>query len=232
MKKMILLSLFVLTGCATTTHRGVELDQAQIRERLQRSTVSVHPVVSPARLVERTKGQAVGNFVVASVLSSAAGSGAGARSANEMQANTKVTQSFGQQLNQALPTGQETKGGAQGVDVVLLKRLSERFPAVPASPGAAPLELGVSVRQWELGYESFLTSSDYLLSYLLEVRVTEPGDGGAKLLKSVQCQGEAPRKMPLDAWQADDYREVNKAADEIAEDCYRLSMKVFGVETP
>ena len=229
MKRALPLILFALTGCATTTYPISELNQDELRDRLQQSAVSVRPVTAPVKLVERTKGQAVGNFIVASVVSSVAVSGTKPRTVNEMHANTQIGQTFGQQLNQALPTGVETEGYA--VDVRLAKRLSERFQPMQEDRQGSPIELVVSAMRWELGYESFFTNSDYTLSYALVVSVVERSTEKQKNLKRISCQGQVPEKMPLDTWNADDQAALVKAADRIVEECAQKTLSSLGLET-
>lgn len=164
MKRLLpIVFLLVLSGCATTSTSIAELTQDELHARMQRSSVRVRPIAAPVKLVERTKGQAVGNFLVASVASSVASSGGSARTVGEMQANAQIGQTFGQELNRALPTGVESESGG-GIEAHLAKRLSERFPPAPDGERDSPIELVVSASRWELGYESFLGSSDYTLS--------------------------------------------------------------------
>ena len=229
MKNMLILYILALTGCATTSTRISELNGAELNDRLRHSAVSIRPVTAPAKLVERTKGRVVGNFLFSSIVSSAAMSGGSVRSTSEFEANSQIGQAFGRQLNEALPTGSEAEGG-YGVDTLLAKRLSERFAVVPDQPTAPPVELAVSTLRWELAYESFLGSSDYSLGYELEVRAVGQDTDKPKTLKSVQCQGAAPEKMPLDAWQSDHYAAVGKAANETADKCFQQTMRVFGLE--
>lgn len=229
MKNPLILCLLAFSGCATTSTQVSELNGEELKGRLLHSTVSIRPVTSPAKLVERTKGQSVGNFLFASVVSSVAMSGTNARSASELQANTEIGQTFGQQLNAALPTGSEAEGG-HSADTLLASRLSERFSAASNPPATPSVELTVSTIRWELSYESFLGSSDYSLGYEFEVRAVGRDTDKQKTLKSVRCQGVAPEKMPLDAWQSDRYAAVGKAANEIANECFQLTMRGFGLE--
>ena len=221
--------LLILSGCATTRTPIAELTPDELKTRLQHGSVSVRPITTPVKLVERTKGQAVGNFLLASVVSSAASSGAGARTVGEMQANTQIGQTFGQELNRALPTGVESESEI-GVEARLAKRLSERFTSAPDGTPDNPIELVVSASRWELGYESFLASSDYTLSYALGVAMVEPSKEAPKILRRVFCQGQVPEKMPLDAWKADEHAALRKAADEIAEQCFRKTLSALGME--
>ena len=228
MRKTFALCLLALAGCATTTTQTTELSPEELRVRLQPGVVSVRPVAVPVKLIERTKGQAVGNFLLASVVSSVASSGTGARTVSEMQASTEIGRAFGQELNQALPTGSEAKGGG-GADGRLAQRLNQRFLTDPTPDDSALIEIAVSASQWELAYDSFFSSSDYTLHYALTVAVIEHGADKPKTIKRVLCQGNAPKKMALDAWQAEDYAAVRKVADEVADACFGESMRAFGL---
>ena len=228
MKRALPFTLLALVGCATSPQQVSGLNPDELKARLERSSVSVRPVSAPIQLLERTKGQAVANFIVASVVSSAVGSGATPRSASEMQANMQISQDFGQQLNQALPTGVESESGSL-VDVRLAKRLSERFKPTPEERQEAPIELVVSATQWELAYESFFTSDDYTLSYALGVSVIERSTEKQKSLKHIYCQGRAPEKMSLDAWKADDQAALIKVADRIADECVQKTLSSLGL---
>ncbi len=229
MKKFLPLGcLLILSGCATNRTPIAKLTPDELRTRVQHSVVSVRSVTTSVKLVERTKGQAVGNFLLASVVSSAASSAAGARTAGEMQANTQIGQTFGQELNRALPTGAESDSGI-GVEARLAKRLRERFPSAPGGTPGQPIELVVSASRWELGYESFLASSDYTLSYALGVAMVEPLSEAPKTLARVSCQGHVPEKMSLEAWKADDHAAVSKAADRIAEQCFQQTLRALGL---
>ena len=229
MKNLLILYAVALSGCATTSSRVSELNVEEIKDRICHSVVSVRPLSGPAKLVERTKGQVIGNFLFASAISSAAMSGASVRSTSELQANAQIGQTFSSNLNEALPTGSEAEGG-HGVDALLAKRLNERFSVVPDLPTAPPVELFVSALRWELAYESFLGSSDYSLAYELAVRAVGLDADKPKTLKSVGCQGSVPEKMPLDAWRSNDYAAVGKAAREIADRCFQQTMTAFGLQ--
>lgn len=229
MKTLPILYVVALSGCATTSSRVSELNAEEIKDRMCHSVVSVRLLSGPAKLVERTKGQVIGNFLFASAVSSAAMSGGSVRSKSEFEANTQIGQTFGRQLNEALPTGAEAEGG-HGVDTLLANRLNERFSVVPNQPTAPPVELTVSTLRWELSYESFLGGSDYSLGYELVVRAVGQDTDKPKTLKSVGCQGGVPEKMPLDAWRSNDYAAVGKAAREIADKCFQQTMTAFGLE--
>ena len=85
--------------------------------------------------------------------------------------------------------------------------------------------------KWELGYESFLTSSDYRLDYDIDVHVTESArtDKQPRRLKTIDCSGTFDRKMPLDQWRADEYQQVDAAAHDIVDHCYELALTGMGM---
>jgi len=225
----LLSSLVLLAGCVTSQPRVAELSNEELKTRLEGSSVIVRPVVSPAKLVERTKSQAVGNFLLSSIVSSIAVSNTGARTPAEFQTNMKIGQDLGQGMNEAMPTGSESDV-AHGTDVFLVKRLSERFPPVSSSTDASAVELIVSSTKWELGYESFTGSSGYVLSSEVEVRAIEPASPAPRTLRSYRCPEKSPDTLTLDEWRAENYAAINRAAEKIAEKCYRLTLMALGLE--
>lgn len=228
-KELVLVSVLVLSGCATTNPRIAELSNEALQERLQSSVVVVRPVAQPAKLVERTKSQAVGNFLLSSLVSSAMMTDTGARTPAEFHNNMKIGQEFGQNLNAALPTGRETDAG-QGVDRYLVDRLTARFPTPDPIPAAGLIELIVSQLQWELAYESFLGSSAYSLSSSVEVRAVEAGGSSPVTLRSHRCSEKAQETHSLDEWHADDNAAIRHVADALAEKCFRTTLMALGIE--
>lgn len=227
MKKASVLLVLLLTGCAT--QGTAMLPRAEeVRAQFQRNPVAVSPVTAPTALIERTKSTAVGNFLVASLVSSAAGSAGNATNPQAFQANTQISQEFGRQLNLALPTGYES-GANRSADVALAQRLAERFQwaGTDATPGS--IQLTVRGKRWELAYESFLSSSDYVLSYEMEVLATEYGGEKPRVISHVSCAGSAAARMPLDKWQADDYQSLRQEADAISGQCFEKALKVYGL---
>lgn len=228
--RLMLLCVLVLTGCATTSApRVAELSNEELKERLQHSTIVVRPITRPAKLVERTKSQVVGNFLISSLVSSAMMSNSGARTPSEFQANTQIGQQFGQGLNSALPTTRETDAG-HGVDAFLVNRLSERFPTPSSSPEAEAIELVVSMLQWELSYESFTGSDAYVLNSGVEVRAIDTGSSDHRTLRSHRCTEKFTETMALDAWHADNDAAISRAADTLSEKCYRTALMALGID--
>lgn len=158
----IVISLLALTACSTAGHPP-ELAATEIGPKLLSSHVIVQPVSEPVMLSERTKAQATGNFLFASLASSVIGSTGQAGNPQAFQANAEIAQTFGQQLQQALPEGEAVASG-QGVDVALAGKFAEYFAGVPVDKTGNDVSIQVNARKWELGYQSFLTSSDYVLA--------------------------------------------------------------------
>ena len=162
----------LLSACATNTTISATPDE--IRNKIQRTHVAVLPIAQPAQLTEKTKAQAVGNFILSSVVSSVAGSAGGASNAQQFQANVNIANTFGNELSKALPTSYSVASG-KGADLALAKKLSDYF--VKSNPSLSPavqeLSIAVSAPLWELGYISFLGSDDYALNYQIQVSILE-----------------------------------------------------------
>ncbi|WP_036302625.1 hypothetical protein [Methylotenera sp. L2L1] len=215
-----------ISACSTTpvTPKNV------LRDAVLNSHVAVTPIAKPAELSERTKAQAVGNFVVASVVSSAVGSSAGAVNAQQMQANMQIMQSFNQNLQQALPDSYVVAAG-KGADLALAKKLSNYLTtkAQPSTPNNRELSIAVNTPLWELGYVSFLTSQDYALNYHLQVSVLEQKEGKLHALKTVSCANSAKNKMPLEQWKAENYKAVDINAEVIVNECFNRFLAETGL---
>jgi hypothetical protein len=208
---------FAATACSTTPVTS----QGALRDAILNSNVVVVPITKPAQLAERTKAQAIDNFVVASVVSSAVGSGAGAVNAQEMQANMQIMQSFNQNLQQALPSSYVVSAG-KGADLALAKKISDYLgsKAQSSTPSNRTLSIAVNTPLWELGYVSFLTSQDYALNYNLQVILLEQKEGKQQAIKTVSCGNSAKEKMPLENWKAENYKAVDTSAEIIVNDCF------------
>lgn len=205
--KLTITALFLLamTACSTTP----TTPKSALREAILNSNVVVAPIAKPAQLSEKTKAQAIGNFVVASVVSSAVGSGAGAVNAQEMQANMQIMQSFNQNLQQTLPNTYVVSAG-KGADLALAKKLSDYLGSKvqTTTPSNRTLSIAVNTPLWELGYISFLTSQDYALNYNLQMILLEQKEGKQQAIKTVSCGSSAKEKMPLEKWKAENYKAV------------------------
>lgn len=224
---VVVSSLFALSACSTMG-KPPELATGEMRAKLLSSRVNVVPVARPVQLVERTKGRAVGNFLVASLAVGVVGSLGGPASPQQFRATTQTAQAFGQQLGRNLSAGQAI-GSGSGVDLALAARLTEHFNVAAAAERAGEVSIAVDAPLWELGYLSLLGSADYGLSYRLRVLAQEKQPEGVRVLKTVSCQGDSSQKMPLEKWQAEDYREVNTATRDIVENCYKLALAEMGL---
>lgn len=210
-----LLSPLLLAACASQP----KPTPVQIGEMLKTARVTVAPIERPVRLSERTKAQAVGGVVVASVLGTALGGG-----------SVEASRVFAETTGQMLPASYRIDHGT-GADLALAKKFSERFAAAPETP-ARQYVLSVSAQKWELGYLSFLTSQDYVLSYQFTVRLSENRDGKLINVAESTCGNlalshKAPA-MPLETWQADGYKALNLEAERVVEQCYQSGLMALG----
>jgi hypothetical protein len=217
-----------ISACSTTS----VTPKSTLSDAILNSYVAVAPITKPAELSERTKAQAMGNFVVASVISSAVGSGAGACAVNaqQMQANMQIMQSFSQNLQQALPDSYVVSAG-KGADLALAKKLSDylTIKAQPSTPNNRELSIAVNTPLWELGYVSFLTSQDYALNYHLQVNVLEKKKGKLHAIKTFSCANSANNKMPLEKWKAENYKAVDINAEVIVNECFNRFLAETGL---
>lgn len=219
--------VFAITACSTTP----ATPKSALREAILNSNVVVAPIAKPAQLSEKTKAQAIGNFVVASVVSSAVGSSAGAVNAQEMQANMQIMQSFNQNLQQALPNTYVVSAG-KGADLALAKKLSDYLGSKvqTTTPSNRTLSIAVNTPLWELGYISFLTSQDYALNYNLQMILLEQKEGKQQAIKTVSCGSSAKEKMPLEQWKAENYKAVDASAEIIVNECFSKFLAETGLD--
>lgn len=220
----VLLTL-TTTACSTTP----SISKDALKDSILNSRIVVAPISKPAQLAERTKAQAIGNFVVSSVAGSVAGSAGDARNMQQLQSNMNIGQTFGRELSKALPDSYAVAAG-KGADLALAKKLSDYFDqrAVTSSTGR---ELGIAVNTtlWELGYVSFLTSQDYALNYQMQVILLEQKDGKQQTIKTVSCGSAAKEKMPLEQWKAQNYKAVDASAETIVNECFGRFLAEVGL---
>ncbi|WP_156413931.1 MULTISPECIES: hypothetical protein [unclassified Guyparkeria] len=217
-----------LTACASMPEQ--QASTAEVRSALLSQAVNVKPPEQPVALAERTKGRAVANTVIASMAATAAANMGGANTMQGMQANHAIASELGTQMARTLPETELIQAGT-GIDRALAHRLARYFAQNEAPSESGGVAIAVNAAKWELGYESFLTSSDYRLDYDIDVHVTESTktDEQARRLKTIDCSGTFDRKMPLDQWRADDYAQVNEAAHDIVDRCYQLALTEMGM---
>jgi len=197
-----------------------------LKDSILNSHIVVAPIAKPAQLAERTKAQAIGNFVVSSVAVSVAGS-----AGEQLQNNMNIGQTFGRELSKALPDSYAV-GAGKGADLALAKKLSDYFDnRSPASASAGrELTIAVNTPLWELGYVSFLTSQDYALNYHLQVTLLEQKEGKRQAIKTVSCGSAAKEKMPLENWKAENYKAVDASAAIIVDECFGRFLAEIGLK--
>ncbi len=227
---VIALSALFIASCNTMGKKN-ELAADQLRAKLQASRVVVEPVANPVMLVERTKSKAIGNMVISSVVASAVGSSGHPSTPQQFQNNVEIGQTLGQELNKALPTGSAVSSG-NGVDLALASKLTGYFSDKSTGEvenSSEAITVSIKANLWELGYKSMLTSSDYALNYDLRLSVEEKVGDKTQPLKQIVCQGEAPIKMPLEQWKAENYQKVDTAAQDVVDRCFELAMTEMGL---
>ncbi|MFP4216811.1 MAG: hypothetical protein ACLFVH_12840 [Phycisphaerae bacterium] len=223
----IFLTALPLAGCATISGQP-QASTAELRSALLSGPVIVQPPEKPVALAERTKARAVANTIVANMAANAAANTGNANSLEGMQANHTIASELGTGVARTLPETDLIKAGT-GIDRALTHRLAKRFKADGSSPNGDGIVIAVDATKWEVGYESFLTSSDYQLDYDLDVHITAKEGDQDHHLKTIDCSGTFDRKLPLDKWRADDYREVDAAAHRIVDRCYELALGEMGM---
>ena len=229
--RMILpLSLAALSLSACASMPEQQASTAEVRSALLSQPVAVQPPEQPVGLAERTKGRAVANTVIASMAATAAANMGSANTMQGMQANHRIASELGTQVARTLPASELIQAGT-GIDRALAHRLAGYFARNDAPAESGGVVIAVNAAKWELGYESFLTSSDYRLDYDIDVQVTKSAtaDQGNRRLKTIDCSGTFDRKMPLDQWRADDYEQVDAAAHDIVDHCYELALAEMGM---
>lgn len=220
------LLLLAMTACSTTP----AMPKNALKDVILNSHVVVAPIAKLAVLSEKTKAQALGNFVASTVVSSAIGSGATVGNAQQMQANMQIMQSFNQNLQQALPSSYKVSAG-KGADLALAKKLSDYLGSKQQTTASNNNDLSIAVNTplWELAYVSFLTSQNYALNYNLQVSVLEQKNGKLQALKTVSCANSAKEKMPLESWKAENYKAVDASAEIIVQECFNQFLAETGL---
>jgi len=225
------LTLSALLAVATTACSTTPLTSKDaLKDAILNSHIVVAPITQPAQLAERTKAQAIGNFVVSSVAGSVAGSVGDARNMQQLQNNMNIGQTFGRELSKALPDSYVVSAG-RGADLALAKKLSDYFDHRAPVSAAVGRELTIAVNTplWELGYVSFLTSQDYALNYQMQVILLEQKEGKQQAIKTVSCGSAAKEKMPLDNWKAENYKAVDASAAIIVNECFGRFLAEVGL---
>ncbi len=225
----ISLAAVSLAACVTTPEQQ-QASTDEVRSALLAQPVTVRPVEQPVALAERTKGRAVANTVIASMTATAAANMGGATTMQGMQADQTIASELGTQMARTLPEAELIRAG-NGIDRALAHRLAQHFERDVSSSDGPEITISVNAAKWELGYESFLTSSDYRLDYDIDVHVAEStaAEDRTRPLKTIDCSGTFDRRMPLDRWRADDYEKVDEAAHDIVDRCHDLALTEMGM---
>jgi len=195
----------------------------------------------------RTKGAAVGSFLVGFIVSSALASGGGTtgnaqQMQKNMQANMQIATTFNQNLQVAMtqvasdqaakPKIQIAKEGpviavSQQLMGSLLQdpaiKMSLASDAQPAAP--ADLQLRVSQPEWKLDFS--MASSEYTLRYQVDASLYQKESDTVFFKES--CKGEASKKLVLEDWERDDFSEVALAAGDIASRCGAVLTAALGL---
>lgn len=216
-----------MTACSTTpvTPKNV------LREAILNSDVAVAPITKPVQLSERTKAQAISNFVVSSVAGSLLASTGDASNLQQLQNNAEIGRAFSGELSKALPDSYNVSAG-KGADLALAKKLSDYLGNLTPSSAPSNRELSIAVNAplWELGYVSFLTSQDYALNYSLQVILSEQKEGKQQAIKTVICGSSAKEKMPIEKWKAENYKAVDASAEIIVNECFSQFLAEIGLD--
>ncbi|MFS2033514.1 hypothetical protein ACEN8I_05750 [Polaromonas sp. CT11-55] len=195
----------------------------------------------------RTKGAAVGSFLVGFIVSSALASGGGAtgnaqQMQKNMQANMQIATSFNQNLQVAMtqvasdqaakPKAQIAKEGpviavSQQLMASLLQEPGIKMSLASAAQPAAPadLQLRVSQPEWKLDFS--MASSEYTLRYQIDASLYQKESDTVFYKQS--CKGEVPRKLALEDWERDDFSEVALAAADVANSCAATLIAALGL---
>ena len=227
------LLLALLSSCASAP----ALHGSDLNDKIHHNYIVVNSINHPAALSERTKAQAVGKFVVASVVSSVATSGNINTKPGDIQAlrnaanaNMQIGMELNKQLTQALPDSYKVSAGT-GADLAIAKKISDYF-ANKGKPDAyldpKVLHINVVSQTWELAFISFLTSQNYALNYSFLVNLGEDIDGKEKIISSTSCAGKSEKEIPLDSWKNNNYSDVDIEAEKIVEKCYQEIISVLG----
>lgn len=226
---VILLSL-LLNACTTSQ----KLTVADLNDKIRNSIVIVMPINKPATLAERTKGQALAKFVVATAVSSIAASGnintkPGDIAAFREAANAQMEMGnmLNQQLQHSLPDHYKVASGS-GADLALALKISTHYQSKLDPKANNQLYVNISAPVWELGYVSFLSSQNYALNYNFSISMHEITDGKDTVIQATNCSGKSEKEIALESWQANNYSEVDKESEKIINKCYEQFLSYMG----
>ncbi len=254
----VLLAIAVLCQPATAGFFGPSTDILKgdaLAAKLKSQPIVLS--VSGGLLDVRTKGAAVGSFLLSFVASSALASGGGtaapARNAQQMQQNMqtnmknmqasmRIATEFNKTLQTAMtkiasdqaekPKAEIAKEGpvvlvSQQLLASLLQQPGLRTALASANQSPAASDLQLRVSQPEWKLDFSMASSDYTLSYLTEVSLYQK-ESDTVFFREI-CKGEVQRKLPLEDWQRDEFAEVALAATEVGNRCVQPFIAALGL---
>ncbi|HXU92053.1 MAG TPA: hypothetical protein VFP33_00190 [Gallionella sp.] len=213
----------------------------QVWKRMQEQPLAFTTNAAPLEI--RTKGAAIGGFLIGSLLSSAAMSGGGAGVSNpaqmqqQMQANMAVAQQLNPQI-QGLARDVAAKSEARSAQDIakqgplpliapnLMKVIQERKANLVADASDGPsLKLRLSQNTWKLEFAAL--SSDYTLNSALHLELRDTK--ADKVYFQRDCGGEYGKKMPLEDWERDQSKAIAEAAQEVAQNCQVEFLRELGI---
>ena len=232
---LIVLATSLVTNPAVAGLFGPDIEllsPGEINTRLHEETVLFSPSGTPLQI--KTKGAAVGGFLVGMILSSAMASsgGGGATNAAQLNQQMQANMAIAQQTNASIQgvvndvaanvTGQQSPELAKlgpfpfvartlghAMDAQQITRVNKAGDPVPS------LKLSLTQKEWKLDFS--MLSSDYTLSSELMMELLDTRTNKIYLRQS--CIREYPKKQPLEAWELDEYQAVTQAAEAIAQQC-------------
>jgi len=252
--RTLLAATLLAATAMTPAHAGFfgpskeSLNAEQLQQQLDTRAVAIVRDGQPLEVA--SKGAAIAGFIASTVLSSALASGGGLHSGQSMQqwadsqrALSDTAMQVGQGLQQltrdglnALDQRSANQVAKDGPTAALTKSLYSVLSTRPnvvteLAPSAKALkeqqlELALTQTEWKLDFS--MLSSDYTLSYKLNMSLLDPA--ADKLYLSNDCSGEYAKKMPKDDWEKDDYKAVNEALADIARSCHKQFATVLGLK--
>jgi len=218
----------------------VPLSSAALKEKLHEQRIALE--IKAAPLEVKSKGAAVGGFILGFIASSALGSNAGRprpgstmqQWAESLQAASKIAMESGGAIASATTSvlnAQNAKSAGtqakEGPIALLVPQLQAAFMQAYGSrwrsateekasqADDAKMRLDVEQSTWMVDFS--MTSSDYHLRYSLGMKLT---DLAAKAInRSVVCEGIFDKKMSDEDWKKDDFQAVADASKAVSERC-------------
>jgi hypothetical protein len=219
---LIVALLAVLTGCATQPS-GVSDDQvAKFREQ----GLTVGHVNGGSAVALKTKGKAVGAFMLSTLAASAVASNPASITPQGMQDAQELGRATGDLVQRGVTAignnVHQTETPAAAMAAALTHSLSE---SGMRTDGAA-YHIDIKQTQWLLSYDSMFGSDNYRLHWQLDASVRNSAD---KVVTASVCRGDDDTKQALDTWKANDYAQVKEVARRVGETCAKQLLNDVGL---